>query len=497
LQVKPDEALPGQKIEEITQLLGRLAETQQAYDAILSRADGDFQQESFENARTAFLEAQKLKPEETYPQEMLAQIDSILEGRAQLAAEAEAEKARLASEAEAAEQVRLAVLEAEKQSQYNWAIVRGDSLFSLNEYENARSEYQAALQVKPDENFPQQRLGEVNRILSERELVRQEQEKLNQDYRNAVLMADQQFNAEDFRNAIAGYEMALGIKSGEPYPKERIAEAERLLQQLERDERYDSIILAADGYFQSESWSEARTEYENALQVKPNENYPKNQIDKINNLLKKLQEHALAEERAAAETERRRLEIEQRQQALKDRQELNDAGLNQMYQEYITLADNYFNNKSYNVSRTWYYKAWDVRQNENYPQQRIEEINRIVGSLLLNQRDRDYQHFVDLADSTFRENQLAVSRGWYNRALSVKPEENYPKEQLQAIASLIAERMAGRSGEQFKSHMEKATEAFDSGNYNVARYWYKRALELRPDDKQAQEGLNQIRNAVN
>src|SRR5690606_32137832 len=148
------------------------------------------------------------------------------------------------------------------------------------------------------------------------------------------------------------------------------------------------------------------------------------------------------------------------------------------------------------VSRAWYYKAWDVKPEETYPPQRIEEINKLVNSLLLSQRDRDYQQFIDLADSTFRQNQLAVARGWYNRALGVKADETYPREQLQAIADLIAERMAGRSGELFESHLQNASEAFENGNYNVARFWYRKALELRPDDSQARDGLQKIEETI-
>jgi tetratricopeptide (TPR) repeat protein len=195
--------------------------------------------------------------------------------------------------------------------------------------------------------------------------------------------------------------------------------------------------------------------------------------------------------------ERRQAEIEQRQQQISERQDMSESGLNQLYNEYISLADGFFDNQRYNVSRAWYYKAWDVKPEETYPPQRIEEINRLVGSLLLSQRDRDYQNFVNLADSTFRENQLAVARGWYNRALSVKSEETYPREQLQAIADLIAERMASQSGELFNSHLQNAVQAFENGNYNVARFWYKKALELRPDDQQAKEGLVKIEESLN
>ena len=162
----------------------------------------------------------------------------------------------------------------------------------------------------------------------------------------------------------------------------------------------------------------------------------------------------------------------------------------------FSLADGFLDNKNYNVSRAWYYKAWDIKQDEEYPQQRIDEINRLVSRLLLSQRDRDYQNYINLADSTLRENQLAVSRGWYNRALSVKTDEAYPKEQLQAIADLISERMASRSGEEFNNHIKRASEAFESGNYNVARYWYKKALDLRPDDNDTKEKLNELQNKM-
>jgi tetratricopeptide (TPR) repeat protein len=489
LQVKPDETYPQQRIDEIGQILVQLLSAQQAYDAAIARADREFGNENFDDAKISYTEVHQANPEESYPAEQIARIDSIVETRARLAAEAEAEAARLAAEAEAAEQARLAALQAEQDRQYAQAVSRGDSLFNLNEYEPSGTAYQSALQVKPDETYPQQRIEEIKGIL-------QEFEHITREYQNAVTMADQQFNVRDYSNARTNYEKALEIRPEETYPKDKIAEVERILARQELDENYRTIILAADEFFNSESWDEAKNGYETALEIKPDESYPRSQIVKIDNLLRQQQERELAEQRAAEDMERRRAEIEQRQREMSERQDMSETGLNQLYDEYIQLADGFFDNQRYNVSRAWYFKAWDVKPRETYPPQRIEEINRIVNSLLLSQRDRDYQSFVNLADSTFRENQLAVARGWYNRALTIKPNENYPKEQLQAIAGLIEERMAGRSGELFNSHMQNATEAYENGNYNVARFWYRKALELRPDDDQAREGLRQLEETI-
>ena len=56
--------------------------------------------------------------------------------------------------------------------------------------------------------------------------------------------------------------------------------------------------------------------------------------------------------------------------------------------------------------------------------------------------------------------------------------------------------MASRSGEEFNNHIKRASEAFESGNYNVARYWYKKALDLRPDDNDTKEKLNELQNKM-
>ncbi|MBN1985994.1 MAG: hypothetical protein JW761_06790, partial [Prolixibacteraceae bacterium] len=361
------------------------------------------------------------------------------------------------------------------------------------EYENARTSYRSALEIKPEETYPQQRIDEINRLMEELAASQRELEALNRNYENAIQMADNFFRAKSYAQAKTNYEKASALKSGEQYPVQKIAEIDEILRLQQVDEEYRRIIVAADGYFRTESYNEAKAEYQKALEVKPDEQYPKSQISKIDDIFRQEEERILAEQQAAADLERRRNEIQQRNQEISEEEIVSEAGLDALYNEYIQTADNYFDNRQYNTSRGWYYKAWDIKPEETYPPQRISEINGLVGNMMATQRDRDYQGFVDLADSTFRNNQLAVARGWYNRALSVKPNETYPKEQLSEIQRLIDERLANQSGELFNTHVEKATEAFDAENFNVARFWYKKALELNPNDAGVQEKLNEIK----
>jgi tetratricopeptide (TPR) repeat protein len=486
LDVKPQEQYPIVRIEEIRGMISRQQEAQEAYENAISQADRDFRSEEFDAARSGYNQAKQAKPEETYPDEMIAQIDSIVETRA-----------RLAAEAEAAEQARLAAIQAEKDRNYNNAVSRGDSLFNLEEYEPSRTAYREALQVKPEETYPQERIDEIDQILSEMELARLKQEQLEREYQNAIRAADQQFENQQYNESKGSYTKASGIKPEENYPKEQIATIDNILEQRKLEEQYRTIILAADGFFRTKSYDQARSKYEEALEVKPGEDYPKNQIAKIDDILSQEQERVLAEQQSAADLERRRQQIASQQEEIEEMEMMSEADLNDLYQEYIQRADQFFDNESYNVSRAWYYRALDVKPDETYPPERIAEINRIVDGLLLSQRDRDYQQFIDLADSTFRDNQLAVARGWYNRALSIKSNEAYPRNQLQEIQNRIEERMANQSGELFNEHVKKGDDAFENGNYNVARFWYKKALELRPNDEEVKNKIQQIQEELN
>ncbi len=53
---------------------------------------------------------------------------------------------------------------------------------------------------------------------------------------------------------------------------------------------YNESIKKADELLAEKKYSEAKSFYEKALVVKPNENYPKEKIDKINSILSSIEE---------------------------------------------------------------------------------------------------------------------------------------------------------------------------------------------------------------
>ncbi|WP_167618890.1 hypothetical protein [Maribellus sediminis] len=482
LDIKPEEAYPQQRIDEIGNLLAQLSAAQAAYAEAVAKGDREFRQEGWDAAIVAYNEAKQAKADETYPDEQLAKIDSIVTARE-----------RLAQEAAAAEAARLAAIQAEKDKNYADAITRADNLFEAKDYEKSKNEYRTAQSVKPEETYPQQQISEIDRLLSELAAAKAAQEELDRKYAALITNADRYFRSNNFNPAKENYVEASGLKPDEQYPKTKISEIDSILEQRAIDEKYRNIIVVADGHFRTQSYDDARLQYELALGVKPNEEYPRTQIQRIDDIRAQKEAQAQAEAAAAQNLEQRRANIAAMQEELDEQKILEESGINALYDQLIIKADAFFDDKQYNVSRAWYFKALDLKPEEAYPQQRIDEINRILNGMMLSQRDREYQRFIDLADNSFRENELAVARGWYNQALGQKSDEQYPREQLAEIERLVQERLQGRSAERITQYKATAKKALDSGDMNVARFWYKKALELNPDDEEAKTGLSQTR----
>jgi hypothetical protein len=508
-QVKPEEGYPATKIAEADRLNSEMAAAQKAYDTAIAAADRAFNQQRYAEARTGYQQAQQAKAAEGYPGEQLARIDAIeaelaekqaeqarqlaekQAEQARLLAEKEAEQARQLAEKQAAEEAaRLAAMEA-KDREYAEAVARADELFNQQQYGQAIAEYRKAAQVKPEEGYPATKIAEADRLNSEMAAI----EAGNREYARLITLADRSYASQDYSAAATNYRAALQIKPDEVLPRERAEQIEAILQQRAADERYRQILLAADGFFRSSSWNQARDEYQKALDVKPEEAYPKQQIGKIDETMQKLaQRSAPAPPPVAATAEPAQTTPATPPSPVSARTVTDEAEA--LYQSFIVVADESFSAAQYNVSRAWYYRALGVKPAEAYPVERIAEINRVLGAMQLSQRDREFQQFINQADESFRSDQLAVARGWYNRALTIMPGDEYARAQINEIQQVINSRLQGGADQVFAEYMKEGEKAFAAQNYSVARAWYQRARQLKPADTLLLEKLEEVRKAL-
>ncbi len=492
LKEKPGESYPQEKITESEKILADLAALQKEYDAAIAAGDKAFRQKQYGPARESFQQAQALKSEEKYPAEMVTRIDAIEAEQAKLAEEKErleAEKLareQAARKAAEAERIRLAEekarLEAEK-------LAREQAAREAAEAEKARLEAERIARE------------EAARLAAEAEKARQEEEKVrlaeenrNKEYARLIMLADQAFESKQLVLAASNYKNALLLKPNEIHPKNRLVSIDSLQVVQQNDEKYRHFLVAADAGMRSNEWEKARENYGKASEIKPEEEYPQRKIREIDEILQKLAQNNKGDAPVLPVTPVEQSAPSTGQGSGPGRTITDETSA--LYNGIIAMADQAFDEKSYNVSRAWYYKALAVKPGEPYPTGRIAEINRIIASLQLSQLEREFQGYIDKGDEAFRTDQLAVARGWYNRSLNIKSNDSYALSQIADIQMKVEERLQGNTENVFRKYIEEGDNAFRSKNYNIARVWYHRARELKPSDPLTGEKLENVRKAL-
>jgi hypothetical protein len=512
--IKPSEQYPKTKIQEIDKLLAdeaakkkteedRLAkdkELNEKYNAAIAKADKAFEGKDLAAAKTSYNEALGLKPTEQHPKTRIQEIDKIL---ADDAAQKKAEADRLAKEKEL-------------NDKYNAVVAKADKAFDGKEYATAKTTYNEALGLKPTEQHPKTRIQEIDKILAddaaqkkaEADRLAKEKE-LNDKYNAAVAKADKAFTAKDYSSAKTAYNEALGIKSAEQHPKDRIqeidkllaeedakkkTEAEKLAKQKEIDDQYKAVIAKADNSFGAKDYAAAKSAYNEASGIKPSEQYPKTKIQEIDKLL--------ADEAAKKKAEEDRL--------------AKDKELNEKYNAAIAKADKAFDGKDLAAAKTSYNEALGLKPTEQHPKTRIQEIDKILADDAAQKKaeaDRlakekelndKYNAVVAKADKAFDGKEYATAKTTYNEALGLKPTEQHPKTRIQEIDKILADDAAQKKAEadrlakekelndKYNAAVAKADKAFTAKDYSSAKTAYNEALGIKSAEQHPKDRIQEI-----
>ena len=139
-------------------------------------------------------------------------------------------------------------------------------MFNAGKYLEAKAAYNKALALKPNEQYPKDKIAEIDRMLGG-------------NYSRAIAKADSLFTARDYEGARKMYEEALKYKPGDEYATDRISKIDKIKDLF--DKRYNKLIQEADSLFMAKEFKLAREKYEDALKFNPNSRYPKDMIAMI------------------------------------------------------------------------------------------------------------------------------------------------------------------------------------------------------------------------
>ena len=432
LSIKPNETYPKQRIAEIDRIVAqqKTQEINDGYNKYIALADAAFGKQDYTFAKNNYRQASELKPNEAYPKQRIAEIDRIV-------AERNA-----------------------KQTNYNNALAQADKLYKSSKWTEAKIAYQEALNIFPNEQYPQSRISEIeNKLLAQRNAEEQKRA-IEKSYAASIRKADSLFALKKYQDSRNSYNQALNIKSNESYPKQKINEIDKIIaQEKALDNKYINLISFADDQLASGKYNDAKNSYINALQVKPNENYPKQKIAEIDNIL--------AQQKIAAE-----------KQAQTDAQ----------YNNLISQADAQYRAKAYSQAKNLYQQASALKTNENYPKQQIVTIENILAKQA--NEESLFKQAITSADAFFAQKRYQEAINVYNNALSIKPNENYPKQKInEAQAFINAE---NQKKQQFASLVSQADNAFSQKDYTKAKGLYQQALQVIPNEQHPISRIQQI-----
>ncbi len=484
------QAYPKDKIASIDKLIAeKAADTQKAekYRATVASADNLFEQSKWAEAKVKYQEALTIIPSEMYPVQKIAEIDNkigveakikglLAEGKSlfdqnklenalgkyQEVIAIESTNATAKTQIEAIN-AKLSALQsnAEKEANFEKLKSEGYALAANKDYENAISKLEQALSIKSD--------GDVTAKVSEiKALMAAQNDKKNLDEKYSKLLADagNKESSSDYSGAIKLYKEASALKPTESFPKEKITELESLISdsnaQKVIDEKYQATMKKGDDLMAQKKYLDAIKEFNNALNIKPEEREP---VDK------------------AAEAARLAKESE------------TDG--DEQYEKILTVAQGKIETKEYVKAIELLNRAMGLKPSDPRPQ---ELLNTIAN---LKKIDAEYDAFMKKGNDLAATKSYQDAKTAYTSALSKKPTETLPVEKIAEMDRLISESASNNQKDQlYKDYMTKGNSEFSKKEYLTALSHYQNALSVKENDvaamnkiKEVQQILDDIANA--
>ncbi len=514
-KLRPKEQYPKDKLAEIEGLLKAVAEQEalkKKYDEAIAAADDFFSKDDFVQAKAKYEEAVAIESSSTYAKGRI-DICNIAIEKAKAEEEKQAKILKLLSEAEAfmskkewrnaidsyekvlsldennsiaKAKIQIAEEElsrenalVEQEESYKALVKEGDLYIQGNDFDNALEKYKEAKNVKDTPEI-QTKISETKDKIEElARIAAEEAEKKakQQEYEAIIKEADLDFGNKKWELAKGNYQKALGILPNEDYPSRRISEIdEKIAQELAekkkeeeekaKNEKYNSLITEADALFESEDWENAKSKYREALEVDPIKTYP---TERINLIDIKISEELAAKKKEEEEKNKR-----------------------EKYKTMIDLADASFNAKEWTKAKEKYQEAQLIDETQTYPSEQIaliekniqEELSQQQEELAEKEREEKYQSLIAEANMMFEARDWEPAIKKYQEAIKVDASKSYPSEQISKINDLVREeqekqkeeQLAKEKEEKYNSAIAKADDLYSQEKWEDAIKKYQEAL---------------------
>ena len=397
-------------------LLGTVGFSQQAktYDEAIIMGDKFFGEEKFLDAKAYYQMALSFKAKDEYANKRIKEI--VVQMSSQM----------------------------ELEDRYLEIIDKADLFFSQNKFDDALNEYSKALAIFPDDSYAKDKLNSINDIQTN------QREKL-EEFNSLMAEADEMIIKNEFDEALLNYKNA-----GKLFPDNQQLEitiAETKEKQIEYEEKlkiYTEEVELASRYISIKNYTEALTHLEVAYEAFPNDGAVESEIKKYEPLAEKQRE----------------------------------------YNKQVELADELYVNRDYAAAKETYENASLLWPENAYTADMVLKIDEQLKDQMSN-LDANYNKSIAQADSLFKIENYEKAIGGYNFALSLKPKAPYPKKKLAEIDNIFAQRQQKLEAE-YGDVLVAADSLFAEKELSNAKNKYELALSIRPEDKYPANQLIEI-----
>lgn len=318
-----------------------------SYDEYRSQADSLFEQEEYDEAEFYYNEALRVREDDEYVEQRLNRLAQMQEEGSQLQYERQLERGnelkaqadsvydvgntgeanRLYSRALAAyygaleanqdgEEAQQMVNEVEQRQESiaraqvedegdgseisldqlaNFFQEQGDRQLQAGNLQAALDKYRQALEYRPEDASLQRAITDLEQEIQAQARERQFQEHYNRGQRF--------LREEDYQEALAAFDEAAQVQPNDPRLEEARARADSLLEEQQRREaEYKAYRSQGDSALEEGSFEEAIATYEQALEVRPDDEYVQ---DRLEEARRELEEVRLAQQEQQRQEERR------------------------------------------------------------------------------------------------------------------------------------------------------------------------------------------------
>ncbi|MFT7343603.1 MAG: epidermal growth factor receptor substrate 15 [Lentimonas sp.] len=422
-----------QKLELAILKQAKDGEVDAKYTAALSRADKAFESKNWTVAKAAYGDAQTIRPSESYPKEQKAKV--------------------LAFEKQEGEAAMVA-------QKFTTALKTGDALFSQSKYNDALAKYKEASALKPDDAYVQ---GQI-KVCQDEIAKMSSQADREANIKNLFEEGKQLTIVKKFEEAQSKYQEIISLDNNNTAARSKLAELDGLIKERDsnnnKEAEFKKLVSEGDSEAKANKISSAIDKYKQALRIQE-DNVVR---DKLNRL-----EGELSSRDAQSQVKEK-------------------------YDQAMEEANSEMAKKSYASAKQLYAKAIQIDNTKDEPKDKIKEIDKI---LLENQSkgdlEKNYALLIQEGQNLLNDKRYAQAKDRFEKASSLKTNENLPKEKIKEINLILANQQENKEliGK-VNNLITKGEFEFKNTNYTAAKSIFEEVLSLQTENALAKSRLLEI-----